>query len=163
LFEHDLFRKPPHTFRDHALLRIFHVTDEAETRQFGMSGSEVAAIDNWLEMVGARWGASERTMFSARLCVAELAANALEHGIARADADHMVVTVRRLGGGVDVEFLDSRAPFDPTVTPPPERDKSITSADPTGRGLTLLHAYAKDLKYSHDGTYNRIRLTIRPE
>jgi anti-sigma regulatory factor (Ser/Thr protein kinase) len=140
---------------------MFVVTEEMETRQFGISGSEVAAIDNWLEMVGARWGASEHAMFGARLCVAELAANALEHGIKCADADHMVVTVRRLGGGIDVEFLDSRAPFDPTVTPPPERDKSITAA--TGRGLLLLHAYAKDLKYWHDGTYNRVRLTILPE
>src|SRR5262245_58103904 len=95
------------------LLRILPVTDEMETRQFGMSGSEVAAIDSWLETVGTRWGASERAIFGARLCVAELAANALEHGRARADADHIVVTLRRLGGGIDVEFLDSRAPFDP--------------------------------------------------
>ena len=139
------------------------MTDDVETRRFGVSCSEVAAIDDWLETVGARWGASERTIFSARLCVAELAANALEHGIPRTSADHIVVTVRRLCAGVAVEFLDSRAPFDPTAAPPPARAQSIESADPTGRGLTLLHAYARDLTYSHDGTYNRVMLTIQPD
>jgi len=136
------------------------VADDVETRRFGMSCSDVAAIDDWLERVGARWGASERTMFSARLCVAELAANTLEHGMARTSADHIVVTVRRLCGGVAVEYLDSRAPFDPTGVPVPARAESIESADPTGRGLTLLRAYARDLTYSHDGTYNRVMLTI---
>jgi len=136
------------------------VANDVETRRFGMSCSDVAAIDDWLETVGARWGASERTMFGARLCVAELAANALEHGISRTSADHIVVTVRRICGGVAVEFLDSRAPFDPTAVPEPDRAESIESADPTGRGLTLLHAYARNLTYSHDGIYNRVKLMI---
>ena len=134
--------------------------DDAETRTFGVSSRDVAAIDNWLEEVGARWGAGERTMFGARLCIAELAANAVEHGIARSGADHMVVTVRRVGGGIAVEFLDSRAPFDPTISPRTASADSLAAADPAGRGLMLLHAYGKDLSYSHDGTYNRVRLTI---
>src|SRR5262249_57409676 len=102
-----------------------------------MSCSDVAAIDDWLERVGARWGASERTMFSARLCVAELAANTLEHGMARTSADHIVVTVRRLCGGVAVEYPDSRVAFDPTGVPRPRRAASNESAYPARRGLAV--------------------------
>jgi len=131
-----------------------------ETRSFGMSRSEVAAIDNWLEEIGTRWGESERAIFGARLCIAELAANAVEHGVASTGADHMVVTLRRLSSGIEVEFLDSRAPFDPTGPVLAPGTQSIESTSAGGRGLTLLQAYARALTYSHDGTYNRVRMTI---
>jgi anti-sigma regulatory factor (Ser/Thr protein kinase) len=136
------------------------VRDKVETRTFGVSRKDVAAIDDWLEDIGARWGADQRTMFGARLCVAELAANVLEHGTAVSSDDHMIVTVRSVCCGIEVEFLDSRAPFDPTAKPkalPPK------PADPTGRGLYLIHRWAEGLTYSHDGIHNRVGLTITPD
>jgi serine/threonine-protein kinase RsbW len=136
------------------------VREQTETRSFGMSGSEVVAIDGWLEEICARWGASERAMFGARLCVAELAANAVEHGVASSDADHMVVTVRRRSNGIELEFLDSRAPFDPTGHARTAGAQSVNPEVPGGYGLPLLRAYATALAYSYDGTYNRVRLTV---
>src|SRR5262245_42279517 len=134
--------------------------DDVETRSFGMSGSDVAAIDSWLEEIGARRGASQRAIFAVRLCIAELAANAVQHGVARTDADHMVVKLRRLGSGIEVDFLDSRAPFDPTGPARGPDAQSLESASPGGRGMMLLQAYAIGLTYSHDCTYNRVHLTI---
>jgi serine/threonine-protein kinase RsbW len=135
---------------------------EVETRTFAMTRAGVAAIDDWLESIGARWRANERVMFGARLCVAELAANALEHGAAVLREDQMIVTVRSGRLGIEVEFLDSRAPFDPTVKPrAPQQPKSLESADSTGRGLYLIHRYAEELTYSHDGVHNRVKLLIR--
>jgi len=134
--------------------------DQAETRVFGVSRDDVAAIDDWLELIGTRWDVDKRTMFGARLCIAELAANTLEHGIAISGEDHTIVTVRRRSFGVELEYLDSRAPFDPTARPAPLRDGTLESADARGRGLSLIHAYADKLTYSHDGTYNRIGLVI---
>jgi serine/threonine-protein kinase RsbW len=99
-------------------------------------------------------------MFRVRLCVAELAANVVEHGVPRPGIDEMVVTVRRVTDGIAVEFRDSRAPFDPTVPPPPPRADTVATAEPSGRGLLLLHAYARDLTYTHDGTHNRVTLTV---
>ena len=125
-----------------------------------MSREDVAAIDNWLEDVGTHWDVNEPTIFGVRLCIAELAANAVEHGISRSNNDHVVVVLRRVRNAIEVEFLDSRAPFDPTAKPNSTSEQSIVSISPAGRGLTLLHAYAKDLSYSHDGTYNRVTLTI---
>jgi anti-sigma regulatory factor (Ser/Thr protein kinase) len=136
------------------------VREQTETRSFGMSESEVVAIDRWLEDVFACWDASERATFGARLCVAELAANAVEHGVASTDADHMVVTVRRRSNGIELEFLDSRAPFDPTGRARIAGAQCVKSEVPGGYGLTLLHAYAAGLIYSYDGTYNRVRLTV---
>ena len=146
---------------EHGAERPFKVRDRIETRTFGVSRNDVAAIDDWLEEIGARWGASQRTMFGARLCIAELAANTLEHGTAVSSVDHMIVTVRSDQLGIQIEFLDSRAPFDPTAKPRAPRDEPLEAVYPKGRGLCLLHRYADKLSYSHDGTYNRVGLTIK--
>jgi anti-sigma regulatory factor (Ser/Thr protein kinase) len=132
--------------------------DQVETRVFGVSRNDVAAIDAWLEQIGARWGVNERTMFGARLCIAELAANTLEHGVAISAEDHTIVTARCGPLGIALEFLDSRAPFDPTAKPARQRHETLESADAGGRGLSLIHSYADKLTYSHDGTYNRVGL-----
>jgi anti-sigma regulatory factor (Ser/Thr protein kinase) len=131
-----------------------------ETRTFGVSSDEVAAIDSWVEQVATQWGESERTVFRTRLCVAELATNVLEHGIWRSDDDHMVVTLRHLGDGIGVEFLDSRAPFDPTGETAATIADSIESLRPGGWGLRLVRAYARDLSYCNDGMRNRVTLKI---
>jgi anti-sigma regulatory factor (Ser/Thr protein kinase) len=137
------------------------VSDAVASRTFGITAGDVALIDDWLEQVGGAWGVDARTMFRVRLCVAELAANAVEHGVPRSGADEMIVTVRRLADGVAVDFRDSRAPFDPTV-PPPQRPRAdtVATAEPSGRGLLLLHAYARNLAYAHDGTHNQVTMTI---
>jgi len=37
----------------------------AEKRTFGISSAEIGALDCWIESLGARWGASNRTLFGA--------------------------------------------------------------------------------------------------
>jgi serine/threonine-protein kinase RsbW len=136
--------------------------DTSATRTFAIDAREVARIDDWLEQVGRAWSADARTMLAVRLCVAELAANALEHGVPGRGADEMIVSLRRVPDGIAVEFRDSRAPFDPTVPPRTPRADDIASTEPSGRGLPLLHAYARHLSYLHDGTHNRVTLTVPP-
>jgi anti-sigma regulatory factor (Ser/Thr protein kinase) len=131
-----------------------------ETRTFGVSSDEVATIDSWVERIATQWGESERTVFRTRLCVAELAANVLEHGVSRSDDNHIVVTLRHLGDGIGVEFLDSCAAFDPTSEIAATNAASIESLRPGGWGLLLVRAYAKDLSYCNDGIRNRVTLKI---
>ena len=128
----------------------------AEIRTFDISISDVAAIDDWIEQVAAKWRASERTMFNARLCIAELAANAFEHGGSKPD-DHIVVMLRQVDGSLEIEFLDSLRPFDPTTAVAAKSPPSGAG----GLGLTLVRAYANDLSYSNDGTYNRVKFKIK--
>jgi anti-sigma regulatory factor (Ser/Thr protein kinase) len=137
-----------------------NAVDRSATRSFGLSRGDVARIDDWLEQVGADWGTNERAMFGARLCVAELAANAVEHGGAQSSAGRMVVTVRGTADGIEVEFCDTSGPFDPTVKPQRANATTLAAAAPSGRGLELLHAYGRKLAYVRDGSYNRVTLTV---
>jgi serine/threonine-protein kinase RsbW len=134
-----------------------------ESRTFGVSAQDVAAIDRWVEYVATQWGTSERTAFRTRLCVAELAANVVEHGVAGSGDNHIALTLRRLGDGMEVEFQDSCGPFDPTGAATPEEAVAIESASAGGRGLRLLRAYAKDIVHGHDGGRNRVTLRIESD
>jgi anti-sigma regulatory factor (Ser/Thr protein kinase) len=133
------------------------VTDDAQERTFGVTVEAVTAIDCWIESVAARWGLSERVAFGVRLCVAELAANVLEHGVARSLEDQIILKLDRLRDGIEVEFADSRESFNPTVASAPTGD----AVNGGGRGLHLLHSYASDLSYVADARYNRTRFTVK--
>jgi anti-sigma regulatory factor (Ser/Thr protein kinase) len=122
-----------------------------------VSVGEVGAIDDWVEHVAAQLGASEQAAFGARLCIAELAANVLEHGISCSGHDHIIITIDRLGDRIGVEFSDSRVAFDPTLEVSAECDPTSVG----GRGLVLLHAYADDLSYVNDGAYNRLKFKVK--
>jgi anti-sigma regulatory factor (Ser/Thr protein kinase) len=87
---------------------------EGQTRTFRATPDEISAADTWIEEVGRGWGIAERTTFGARVCVAEIAANVLEHGAA-AEPAQLGVTLRRCESGLDVEITDSGRPFDPTA------------------------------------------------
>jgi len=133
-----------------------------ERRTFGVSSGEIGALDDWIEAVGARWGASHQTVFGARLCVAELAANVLEHGIEKADSgpDQITVTLDRYDDELKIEFIDTRGPFDPTSEVAAAPTVNLESVDPRGRGLLLLQACARDLCYSRNGICNPVTFRI---
>ena len=78
-------------------------------RTFGVTIHDVAAIDTWLEEIATQWSLNETVAFKARVCIAELAANVLEHGIAKSDDDCIVVTVDRLEDEIQVEFVELAA------------------------------------------------------
>lgn len=133
------------------------VSDDVQEKTFGVTVESVAAIDCWIEDVAAQWNLSERAAFVTRLCVAELAANVLEHGVPRSHADQIVIKLGRLRDSIAVEFADTREHFDPTAARPSGDDP----ANGGGRGIHLLQSYASDLTYAADGRYNRTRLTIK--
>lgn len=134
--------------------------EHTETRTFAADRQGIAAIDSWIESLGPPWGESERTLFRARLCVAELAANVVEHGIRQTAEDHISVTLRLARDGIVIEFVDSRSPFDPTGKPDTVQPATIDAATPGGRGLRLVNAYASNFTYRRDGIYNRVTLLI---
>ncbi len=137
-------------------------TGEAQRRTFPLDPGNLREVDEWIETVGRKWGTSPRTVFRTRLCVAELAANVIEHGGSTPDHDYVIVTLTRLNDGIDVEFLDTGAPFDPTCTVTFERPLSLEAAAIGSRGLMLVRAYTRSLLYTHDGRYNRTTLSIAP-
>jgi len=132
----------------------------AEKRTFHVSTSEIVAMDRWIEAVGDLWGTSERIVFSARLCVAELAANTLEHGGTARGDDQITVTIHRACDGLEIEFLDSRTAFDPTCEDAGHSANNCDDVRPGGRGLKLLRAYADELSYRGNESCNRVRVKI---
>jgi anti-sigma regulatory factor (Ser/Thr protein kinase) len=136
------------------------VNAAVERRTFGVSADEVAAIDSWVEQVATQWGESPRTVFRTRICIAELAANVLEHGLSRSGDHHIVVTLRHLRDGIGVELLDSCPLFDPTGKIAVANAATIEALRPGGWGLRLVRAYANDLSYCNDDARNRVSLKI---
>jgi sigma-B regulation protein RsbU (phosphoserine phosphatase) len=134
---------------------------DGQTRTFRVTPAEISAADAWIEEVGRRWGIAERTAFGARICVAEIAANVLEHGAALAEPAQLGVTLRRRDSGLDVEIIDSGRPFDPTALPEQPLSDNIEAAHIGGLGLRLVRSYACEVSYRHDGVCNRLTLHLR--
>jgi anti-sigma regulatory factor (Ser/Thr protein kinase) len=131
----------------------------SETRTFRAAPGDLTEIDNWMESVGAQWATAERAIFRARVCVAELVANAIEHGGAIPERDIVEITLHRQGRDVAIEYADTASPFDPSVPrAPASPDVSVG-----GRGLKLLQAYALQLSYHHDGKRNVVSFRVTAE
>ena len=129
------------------------------TRAFPAASAQLGDIDAWIEDVGSRWGLTERTVFRARVCIAELAANAIEHGGASERSDPFSVTLRNRNPALEIEFTDPGRPFDPAGGPMPSKHPSDAD-DEGGRGLQLLRAYASALNYRRDGNSNVLTFRV---
>jgi serine/threonine-protein kinase RsbW len=130
------------------------------SRTFGATPEGIMAADAWIEEVGRRWGIAERTIFGVRICVAEVAANVLEHGTLPPKPAEFSVMLRRSGSGLEVEIADSGRPFDLTAAPATPVPRTLEEAEIGGLGLRLIRSYAADITYRHDGVQNRLRLRI---
>jgi phosphoserine phosphatase RsbU/P len=134
---------------------------DGQTRTFRVTPDEISAADAWIEEVGRSWGIAERTTYGARICVAEIAANVLEHGATPAEPAQLGVTLRRRESGLDVEITDSGRPFDPTTLPEHPLSDAIEAAHIGGLGLRLVRSYASEVTYRHDGVCNYLTLRLR--
>jgi anti-sigma regulatory factor (Ser/Thr protein kinase) len=133
---------------------------DGQTRTFQATAAEIAAADAWVEQIGRSWGIPERTAFGARICVAEIAANVLEHGAAPRKAVELGVTLCRRESGLEIEITDSGPPFDPTAVTERPLPQSLDEAEVGGLGLRLVRSYACDITYRHDGVCNRLKLHL---
>jgi anti-sigma regulatory factor (Ser/Thr protein kinase) len=133
-------------------------TATADTLSVAATPDRIAELDAWIERTGASRRVAEDVVFRARVCVAELAANLIEHGGGRAGGDEVTVTLRPDGTALEVEVTDTGRAFDPTAAV-----AGTTSPDGLGgRGLRLLRAYADAMRYRRDAGHNILRLRVIP-
>src|SRR5262245_31175603 len=128
-------------------------------RTFRAATGDLPDIDTWSASVAVRWAPAERARLRARVCIAELVANAIEHGGANSERDTVTITLHRQGPDLGIEYADTAAPFDPTVARVPASALD-EEASLGGRGLRLLQAYALQLSYRHDGKRNVINFGV---
>jgi anti-sigma regulatory factor (Ser/Thr protein kinase) len=134
---------------------------DVERSSFRADPEGISAVDTWVEEIGHRWCVDEKVSFRARLCIAEIAANVLEHGAVPESAE-FTVTLRRRGMDLDVEFADSGQPFDPTAVADILPPQSVESARIGGLGLHLVRSFASDLTYRRDGPHNHLTFRLSP-
>jgi anti-sigma regulatory factor (Ser/Thr protein kinase) len=130
----------------------------AETRSCLANADRISELDGWIERTGASWGMAEDVVFRARVCVAEAAANLLEHGRIRPEGDEITVTLKRIGTGLELEIRDTGRAFDPTAP-------VAGTASPGGlggRGLRLIRAFSATMRYRRDGGHNILCLRVVP-
>jgi anti-sigma regulatory factor (Ser/Thr protein kinase) len=133
----------------------------ARTRNYIATPDRLADIDTWIEQAGSAWLLREDVVFRARVCVAEILANLLEHGRSRPDGDDLRITLRPFPPALDLEIADSGRAFDPTG-----RAVAAAAAPASdalgGRGLRLVGAYASDMSYRRAGRWNVLSLRVAP-
>ena len=128
----------------------------AETRSIVATADGISELDGWIERIGASWRLSEDVVFRARVCIAEIAANLIEHGRTRPEGDELSVVLHPDGTAIEIELTDTGRAFDPTLEP------GISAGGLGGRGLRLLHAYAAAISYRRDAGRNILRLRVLP-
>jgi anti-sigma regulatory factor (Ser/Thr protein kinase) len=124
----------------------------AETQAFQASAADIGEMDRWVEELGVRWGIPERTVFRARVCIAEIAANVLEHGATGPDGDQIIITLRDQAPAVEVEIADTGKAFNPVT--PPDDAQAVAVETEGGRGLQLLRSYASAIDYKRERDRN---------
>ena len=130
----------------------------AETRSIIATADRICELDGWIERTAAAWRLPDDVVFRARVCVAEVAANLLEHGRARAEGDEITVTLRPGATALEIELTDTGRAFDPTAP----AAAAASPDDLGGRGLRLLRAYAAAMRYRRDGGRNILWLRVAP-
>ena len=107
-------------------------------------------------------GIPERTVFRARVCIAEIAANVIEHGAAQPAEDEIVITLRNQAPAVEVEFADTGKAFNPVRPPDAPAAEPVELPSDGGRGLQLLHAYASAMNYRREQERNVLLFRVAP-
>src|SRR3954453_10974768 len=113
---------------------------EGHTRTFRGTPAEFSAADAWIEEISRKLGVADQTAFRARVCVAEVAANVLEHGGGTGEAAEITITLHAFDAGLDIEIKDTGRPFDITAAPTRGLPQSIESANIGGLGLHLIRS-----------------------
>lgn len=125
--------------------------------RFDASVDGVALLDEFIEAFGHDRGVPDRLTFRARVCAAELAANALEHGGAVAGQDRIVLELSASENGqLSMRYSDTSAAFDPTFKDDPRRVPKEGSLG--GRGLKLLDSLPTRSRYSRERDCNVVEL-----
>ena len=96
-------------------------------------------------------------LFAVRLALEEALANAIKHGNRLDPKKTVNIKFSVNPDEVHIIITDQGQGFDPAAVPDPTTDEHLE--DPSGRGITLMHAYMDEVVYNSRG--NEVRMLKR--
>jgi anti-sigma regulatory factor (Ser/Thr protein kinase) len=129
------------------------------SREFTAHAQGLAELDDWIEAATAGWPCGE-ALLKARVCVAELAANLMEHGCDASSPARLGVRLEPLGKDIRLELSDDGRPFDPTQWRPAAARETLQTAAIGGRGLRTVHGLAREMRYERRDDRNHLSLLV---
>jgi len=133
------------------------------TLRLSNSLSELKRIVDALYAMKERYSLSERDFLTARLCAEEVFTNIVRHGFFEGDGREVYLRIEADADSIRMHFQDNGKPFDPLATSPTRKKETLETALAGGRGISLIRAYAQELRYAYQEGYNSLSLTIRRE
>lgn len=127
---------------------------DARTRAFPATVKGVEEAEVWISNESHALGLGPDAEFAVSLCLEELFLNAVRHG----GASRASVSLRMSAGGVELEFADDGAPFDPTLAPVKRIEGPDHNFDIGGYGSGLVQSFARRIGYRHAEGLNRVSL-----
>jgi serine/threonine-protein kinase RsbW len=88
-----------------------------------------------------------------QLALDEILSNIVRHGAGAGPAD-IEVTFSLGEGFVTVEIVDSMAPFNPLLVPPPDTQAPLEAREPGGLGIALVRKLMDETVYERRGERN---------
>jgi serine/threonine-protein kinase RsbW len=96
--------------------------------------------------------------FDLNLALEELFVNAVKHGGCRGMKRAIEIHIAVSGEGVQIDYADRGAPFDPSLAPPPDLNIPLESRQEGGFGLHLVRQVMQTFEYRRDDGWNRITM-----
>ncbi|RTL69330.1 MAG: ATP-binding protein [Hyphomicrobiales bacterium] len=118
---------------------------------------EVDAAVARADAFAAQAGLDEDRRYALQVCIEEALANLIMHGVAGPGGKQIVVTLTASPPPVALQITDTCMPFDVTAVPPPTAGSDQA---PGGRGIALMRAFSKHMRYSSEGGRNLLDIGI---
>lgn len=122
---------------------------------------EVRRVQAWLERALSGRDLASDEVFAIELCLEEAVTNVAMHAARARDDVTVGIELAFADGCAVVTVTDDGGPFDPLSTSPKPPSASLEDAEPGGRGLQLLRAFASELCYARRGNLNHLTMTAR--
>jgi len=126
------------------------------TYNFELTRENLATALNWIVQKSTENGATERQIFTARLCSEELLVNIISHS--KSISINTVVQLQFSAGSLRLTIMNDGPSFNPFLTKPRSADASLDTARPGGWGIPFLRHFSDKCDCQHNNNQNIVSL-----
>ena len=130
------------------------------TYSLPLTHENIEAVLNWVAETSANSKASEKQIFSARLCSEELFMNLISHN--KTEVINVIVRLNTNAGRLCLTIIDDGPSFNPLQNEPRHSDVSLDTARAGGWGIPFLHHFSDKFDYQRNDNKNIVLLEFNP-